>query len=334
VSLYSDLSYRLRIRNWLILPTVTQALIRKIILSLGLSRDSLHYNRQTEFFPLAHLADDESTDLDSIFDSLALNVYDHIKKQQDKNLKSRRGIVPTYQPNQIEFLVDQTPSPAGVSSVLKTPNVGTYRIDSMEEKNVSLTELQTGKQVNSHIELIRPVSLKEFKLILANQWDLHSQYTKAAKPMPTRCSFLAAHPLDKNAIIQVENTPEKIEDEFDLPVFFIEPDQGKQRIPDPEPQHGPAPTPDPNPPCHADPALTPELQIRQLTFLTWSRMILRIQCQIRHRLRMRFQIQGQSCNMLWIMIHNPLFRKIPHIVCMAILKMNFFNLTLFASMRM
>jgi hypothetical protein len=119
---------------------------------------------------LAHLADDESTDLDSIFDSLALNVYDHIKKQRDKKLKSRRGIVPIYQPNQIVFLVDQTPSTAGVSSVLKTPNVGPYRIDSIEEKNLSLTELQTGKQVHSHIELIRPESLKEFKLILANQF--------------------------------------------------------------------------------------------------------------------------------------------------------------------
>jgi hypothetical protein len=100
---------------------------------------------------------------------LALNVYDHIKKQRDKRLKSRRGIVPTYQPNQIVLLVDQTPSPPGVSSVLKTPNVGPYRIDCIEEKNVSLTELKTGKQVHSHIELIRPVSLKEFKLILANQ---------------------------------------------------------------------------------------------------------------------------------------------------------------------
>jgi Integrase zinc binding domain len=159
--------------DWpLLLPTVTQALNRKIILSLGLSRDSLHYNRQSEFFPLAHLADDESNKLDSIFDSLALNVYDHIKKQRDKWLKSRRGIVPTYQPNQIEFLVDQTPSPAGVSSVLKTPNVGPYRIDCIEEKNVSLTELQTDKQVHSHIELIRPVEPPELQNPAANIPDM------------------------------------------------------------------------------------------------------------------------------------------------------------------
>jgi hypothetical protein len=142
--------------------------------------------------------------------------------------------------------------------VLKTPNTGPYRIDCIPEKNVSLTELQTGNQVHSHIELTGPVSLKEFKLILANQWDLHSQYTKSAQPMPTRSSFLAAHPLDKNAVLQAENTPEEIEDEIDLPAFFVESEQGPQRIPDPKPQHAPSPPPDPDLHPHADPALTPE----------------------------------------------------------------------------
>jgi hypothetical protein len=40
--------------------------------------------------------------------------------------------------------------------------------------------------------------------------------SKAVKPMLTRSSFLAAHPLDKNALIQSENTPEEIKDEIDL----------------------------------------------------------------------------------------------------------------------
>jgi hypothetical protein len=78
------------------LPTVTQALNRKIILSLGLSRDSLHYDRHSEFFPLAHLADEESKNFESIFDSIALNAYDHIKRQRDKKLKLKCGLVPTY----------------------------------------------------------------------------------------------------------------------------------------------------------------------------------------------------------------------------------------------
>jgi hypothetical protein len=64
--------------------------------------------------------------------------------------------------------------------------------------------------------------------------------------MPTHSSFLAGHLLNKNAIIQLENTPEEIKDKIDLTAFFNEPDQGKQRVLDPEPQHAPAPTPDPD----------------------------------------------------------------------------------------
>jgi hypothetical protein len=72
VKILNDTEHPHSNEDWpLLLPTVTQALNRKIILSLGLSRDSLHYNRQSEFFPLAHLADADSTDLDSVFDSLA-----------------------------------------------------------------------------------------------------------------------------------------------------------------------------------------------------------------------------------------------------------------------
>jgi hypothetical protein len=283
-------------KDWpLLLPTVTQALNRKIILSLGLSRDSLHYNRQSEFFPLAHLADADSTELDSVFDSLALNVYDRIKKQRNKRLKAKRGIVPVYQPNQIVFLVDQTPSPPGVSSVLKTPNTGPYRIDCIQEKNVSLTELQTGKQVHSHIELIRPVSLKEFKLILANQWDLHSQYTKSAQPMPTRSSFLAAHPLDKNAVIQAENTPEEIDDEINLPAFFVEPEQRRRPLIRNRNPH----------------RLRPQIQIRIfMRIRLWNRIILRTLTQ------------------------NLLLRTTPLFTIKAKLKTKYFNLTPIASMRM
>jgi Integrase zinc binding domain len=91
VKILNDTEHPHSNEDWLLLlPTVTHALNRKIILSLGLSRDSLHYNRQSEFFPLAHLADANSTELDSVFDSLALNVYDRIKKQRDKRLKAKR----------------------------------------------------------------------------------------------------------------------------------------------------------------------------------------------------------------------------------------------------
>jgi hypothetical protein len=101
------------------------------------------------------------------------------------------------------------------------------------------------------------VSLKEFKLILANQWDLHSQYTKSAQPMPTRSSFFAAHLLAKDAVLQAENIPEEIDDKIDLPAFFVEPEQSRQAL-DPELQHPPAPPPDPIPHPYADPAPEPQ----------------------------------------------------------------------------
>jgi hypothetical protein len=74
--------------------------------------------------------------------------------------------------------------------------------------------------------------------------------------MPTSSSFLAAHPLDKDAVIQAESTPEEIDDEIDLPAFFVEPEK-RRRPPDPEPQPAPAPPPDPNPHSYADPAPEP-----------------------------------------------------------------------------
>jgi hypothetical protein len=74
--------------------------------------------------------------------------------------------------------------------------------------------------------------------------------------MLTRSSFLAAHPLDKDAVIQAESTPGEIDDEIDLPAFFVEPEQRTQP-PDPEPQPAPTPPPDPNPHIHADPAPVP-----------------------------------------------------------------------------
>jgi hypothetical protein len=74
--------------------------------------------------------------------------------------------------------------------------------------------------------------------------------------MPTRSSFSAAHPLDKNAVIQAESTTEEIEDRIDLPAFWVEPEQ-RIRPPDPEPQPALALPLDPNPHFYADPAQEP-----------------------------------------------------------------------------
>ena len=54
----------------------------------------------------------------------------------------------------------------GVSSVLKIPMKGPYRIIEVESRNVTLHDIESGKIYHSHVELIRPLDLKEFKLLL------------------------------------------------------------------------------------------------------------------------------------------------------------------------
>jgi len=57
--------------------------------------------------------------------------------------------------------------------------MGPYRIQRLEEKNVTLTDLATGKTVHSHEQFIRPVGLAEYCLLLSKEWDLNAQLQKA-----------------------------------------------------------------------------------------------------------------------------------------------------------
>ena len=68
--------------------------------------------------------------------------------------------------NQIVFVVDKSPSAVGVSSVLKLPTKGPYKIAEIAQRNVTLIELETGKQIMTHIELLRPLDTTEFRLLL------------------------------------------------------------------------------------------------------------------------------------------------------------------------
>ncbi len=53
--------------NWpLLLPTVAQALNRQIIPILGLSRETIHFNLSSDFYPLAHLSSEASQTVDSV----------------------------------------------------------------------------------------------------------------------------------------------------------------------------------------------------------------------------------------------------------------------------
>ena len=84
---------------------------------------------------------------------------------------------------------DQTPMVQGVSSVLKIPMKGPYRITEVESRNVTLQDIESGKIYHSHVELIRPLELKEFKLLLNKKWDLNSHLSKTASGVETRSNF-------------------------------------------------------------------------------------------------------------------------------------------------
>ena len=84
---------------------------------------------------------------------------------------------------------DQTPMVQEVSSVLKIPMKGPYRITKVESRNVTLQDIESGKIYHSHVELIRPLELKEFKLLLNKKWDLNSHLRKTASGEETRSNF-------------------------------------------------------------------------------------------------------------------------------------------------
>src|SRR5450830_2008806 len=68
-----------------------------------------------------------------------------------------------------------------ISSILKIPNKGPYRIEKLEERNVTLVHLETGKTVHSHIQNIRPLEFSDFRLILSKNWDLNINEEKSSR---------------------------------------------------------------------------------------------------------------------------------------------------------
>jgi hypothetical protein len=92
--------------DWVtILPTVTQAVNRQIVLALGMSRESLHFNSPTEFYPLAHIAEEAQNDLQDAFNTFDQNFY---KKLVDSRLKRQaylnRGKIPIFWEGELVFL--------------------------------------------------------------------------------------------------------------------------------------------------------------------------------------------------------------------------------------
>jgi len=210
------------------LPTVTQSLNRQVIQAIGISRDTVHYNTPTQFYPLAELSAEDNTEMQKQFESAGPNVYDAMKAIRDKAVaKSNKSRTPEFYKNQLVFVIDKSPSAPGVSSVLKAPTRGPFRIDKIEDRNVTLIDIEDGKIFHSHLEMLRPLSLKQFKLLLTRQWDFNNHFMKSAKrPMSTRAAFeKVTDPIPENDILQTEN-------QLDMQNLFSEEDRPDTPIQD------------------------------------------------------------------------------------------------------
>jgi len=106
-----------------ILPTVTQSVNRQMGLSLGMTRESLHFNSPTEFYPLAHITKEAQDELQDCFNSFDKNFY---QKLVDERLKRQsylnRSKVPIFWEGQLVFVKNQLPTPG--STILKLPYKG------------------------------------------------------------------------------------------------------------------------------------------------------------------------------------------------------------------
>jgi len=206
-------------QDWaLLLPTVVQSLNRQIIQSIGISRDSLHFNAPASFYPLAEISAEDNVIFNEAFDNCDPNIYKTAKKVRDRQVsRSNKAKVPQFFENQIVFVNDKTPTVQGVSSVLKIPMKGPFRILNIEDRNVTLEDIESNKVYHSHVELIRPLELKEFKLLLSKKWDLNTHLSKTARPQGTRSTFdTSLTSIPKEEVLGVENENSELKDELEL----------------------------------------------------------------------------------------------------------------------
>ena len=233
-------------QNWpLLLPTVTQSLNRQIINQINLSREAIHFNTTAIYHPFAEIINEDNSEYNEATLSLNENFFDTILKNRQKTVhKNHKNKVPTFQINQLVFMKDMVP---GQSTILKLPNRGPYKITNIDERNVTLNDISTGKPVHTHIELIRPINVSEFRLVLSNKWDISSQHPKSNIKKSEEAIFEnPTHPIPKNEIINSENAENtEIDDEINLEELF-NPKNNNIQLQQQQPQP-PTPTKQPQP---------------------------------------------------------------------------------------
>ncbi len=109
------------------------------------------------------------------------------------------------------------------SNILKIPQRGPFQILEIKERNVVLLDPETGQTVNTHLELIRPLNLKEFRLFLNKKWDLNTHHQKAIDKRSQPGIFdKPLHPIPVEQAMETEK-PEEIIDEIDLEELLYPP---------------------------------------------------------------------------------------------------------------
>jgi hypothetical protein len=229
---------------------------------------------------LAELSHSENAEIDEKLDGDTLNHFEKIILQRKKILKySRKMEAPQFAEKAIVYMRDMIPS---TSNILKIPQRGPFQILEIKERNVVLLDPETGQTVNTHLELIRPLDLKEFRLFLNKKWDLNTHHQKAIdKRLQPGIFDEPRHPIPLEQAIEAEN-PEEIEDEIDLEELFYPPpanagtltvpDQLTDSTPPIEPEMDP-PEAENSPQAPAAQEITDEFDDTQVNNLRTSEMV-------------------------------------------------------------
>jgi hypothetical protein len=147
-----------------------------------MTREALHFNSPLEYYPLAHIAKEAQEDLQDAFNTFDRNFYQQLVSERTKRQSYlNRSKIPIYYEGQLVYVKNQEPAPG--STILKLPYKGPFRVKAITPRNVVLVDLETGRDVTSHYEFLKPLSLKKFRLLLSKGWDLNLNNEKRTRTL-------------------------------------------------------------------------------------------------------------------------------------------------------
>jgi hypothetical protein len=171
-----------------------------------MTRESIHFNSPSHYYPLAHIAEEAQNELQDVFNTFDIDFYSKIVNSRlRKQAYLNRARVPQYFEGQLVFLKNLEPAPG--STILKLPYKGPYRVKSMEARNVTLIDLESGRESVAHVEFLKPLSLKEFRLVLNKGWILNDNREKRTRTRGSKSSLdLFSGVYDLDSVFQEESS--------------------------------------------------------------------------------------------------------------------------------